>query len=192
MHADFPFPLQSLGLTDHISHVSFCFMSDETLGLNRKPYGKSCVSPGVTPELLQPAGFICFLFKLIKWLGSAHNWLSPSTSLVPSLQRSLSSKDFPINICAVLTISHHSDSTGLHQANSPHDTSAMRRKKETKKAVFGLNYECWVKMNIYLNADRLTTADNYNLCISEGSVSSNAPQVFWSGFMQQAVIQHKR
>lgn len=41
-----------------------------------------------------------------------------------------------------------------------------------------------------MDADRLTAADNYNLCISEGVVSSNAPQVLGSGFMQQAVIQH--
>lgn len=46
-------------------------------------------------------------------------------------------------------------------------------------------------MNLHLNADRLTAADNYNLCISEGRVSSNALQVLWSEFMQQAVIQHK-
>ena len=74
----------------------------------------------------------------------------------------------------------------------PHDTSVMRRREETKKKeVFGLIDECWVKMNLHSNADRLTAADNYDLCISEGSVSSNAPQVLWSGFMQQAVIQHK-
>lgn len=77
-------------------------------------------------------------------------------------------------------------------SNLPHDTSVMRRREETKKGeVFGLNNKCRVKMNLHLNADRLTAADNYNLCISEGRVSSNALQVLWSEFMQQAVIQHK-
>lgn len=48
-----------------------------------------------------------------------------------------------------------------------------------------------VEMNLYLNADRLTAADNLNLCILEDGVSSKAHQVLWSGFMQPAVIQHK-
>lgn len=64
----------------------------------------------------------------------------------------------------------------------------MRRREETKKKeVFGLINERWAKKNSRLNADRLTAADNHNLCVSEGSVSSNTPQVLWSGFMQQAV-----
>lgn len=66
-----------------------------------------------------------------------------------------------------------------------------RRREETKKEIFGLVYEDWMEMNLNLNADRLTAADNLNLCILEDSVSSNAHQVLWSGFMQLAVIQHK-
>lgn len=67
----------------------------------------------------------------------------------------------------------------------------MRRREETKKEeVFGLVND-WVKIILHLDADRFAAADNYNPCASEGSASSNAPQVLGSGFMQQAVIQHK-
>lgn len=73
----------------------------------------------------------------------------------------------------------------------PHDTPVRRRRWENteEKEVFGLINKHWVTINFHLNAVRLPAADSDNLCIPEGSASSDAPQVLGAGFMRQAVIQ---
>lgn len=77
----------------HVSHFILCLMKLKvSIGSLME---NSCISPGVTPEVSQPAGFICFLFKLIKWLGNVHNWLSPSTSLEsPGCKKTLAQMTF--------------------------------------------------------------------------------------------------
>lgn len=96
------------------SRVSFHFMSDETQSLNRKPPGEKlrftwCHTRAITTRQLH---LLSVQAHLMAWECSQLT-LPIHFIRVPSLQQNLCPDDFPINVCVVLTISHHSDSEDL-------------------------------------------------------------------------------